>query len=73
MEPQKVLTVIKKLLKAKSQQWLYTNTENTIIEIVEKINDCYDIIDFQTIIEEIAEILIEKGYLEIRNLKYLKM
>lgn len=37
------------------------------------INDCYEIIDFQPITEEIAEILIEKGYPKIRNLKYLKL
>ena len=73
INPQNVLAVIKKLLKAKSVDWLYSNTETNIIEIIEKINDNYDIEDFQTTIEEIAEILIEKGYPEIRNLKYLKL
>ncbi|KKL89170.1 hypothetical protein LCGC14_1917350, partial [marine sediment metagenome] len=34
------------------------------------INNSYDIKDFQPTIEEIAEILIEKGYPGIRNLKY---
>ena len=67
-EPENVLNVISKLLKSKVLSWLYSNTENTIIEIIEIINEKYDLKEFHPIIEEIAEILIDKGYYEIRNL-----
>ncbi len=63
-----VLRIIIKLLKAKSQTWLYSYTESIIIDILKKISSKHEIQDFKDQYEEISDLLSYKGLFNAREL-----
>jgi len=62
-----VLTVIEKMLVGDDSSWLF-NTEKIIIEIVEIIQKQFITESLKNNINNVANLLIDKGFLQIRDI-----
>lgn len=72
ISPRKVLIVIEKLLKGEVSSWLYSNTEEKIIEIIDNIQNIHEIKDFEPLIINIIDFLSQKGFYEILKTDFYK-
>lgn len=70
--PHNVLIVVKKLLKGEVSNWLYSNTEKKIIEIIDKIHKTHGIKDFELLIIKIIDLLSQRGFYEILKTEFYK-
>ncbi|KKN30543.1 hypothetical protein LCGC14_0832910 [marine sediment metagenome] len=62
-----MLTVIEKMLVGDDSSWLF-NTEKIIIEIVEIIQKQFITESLKNNINNVANLLIDKGFLQIRDI-----